>query len=82
MSYFQRAIVTVVPSPGVDMIVEFVRQPLGAAQPQPEAAAGRVAVRQGQLDVGDARALVVKVSRSRAARRRAAISMRTLPPPP
>ena len=46
---------------------------LAPLSPRPEAAAGRIAVRQRLLDIGDARTLIVKVSRTprRAPSRRA-----------
>ena len=43
---------------GLRLDLEFVRQALGAAQAEAQAAAGGVAVLHRQLDVGDARARV------------------------
>ena len=51
---------TVVPSPGRGLDVELVDEPPRARQPEPEPAAGRVAVGQRALEVGDPRALVAR----------------------
>ena len=58
IAHVQRASVTTVPCPGADVMSNSLRQPLGAAEAEAQAAAGRVAVLQRQRDVGDARALV------------------------
>ena len=81
--YFQRVMVTRVPSPSAESISNSLDEPLGAAQAEAEAAAGGVAVAQRQLDVGDAGPLVLEDQpQALAARRPPAISSRTVPPPP
>ena len=49
------------PGPGRRRDLELADQPLGAAQPQPEAVRGGEAVAHGHRDLGDARPLVVEV---------------------
>ena len=51
---------TIVPSPGAGLDVELVDQPARPREPEPEPAAGRVAVGQRPLEVVDARALVAR----------------------
>ena len=53
-------IVTRVPSTGRGLDVEFVRELARAVEAEPEAVAGRVAVAQRELDIGDAGALVLE----------------------
>ena len=74
---------TLVPSPGFGRQLELVDQPPGAAQAEAEAVAGGPAVGQGQVDVGDARALVGEADPEAApAGAFVTTSTRARPPPP
>ena len=79
---FQRAIVILVPTPSFEFDREFVRQPLGAAEPEAEARAGGEAVLQGLLDVGDAGTAILEGQRKPRRPPSSITSMRTSPPPP
>src|SRR5947199_3919434 len=46
--------------PGMRLELEFVAEPLGAAEPEPQPASRGVAVGQRQLDVGDAGTLILE----------------------
>ncbi len=58
--HFQRAIDTLVPSPGFDSMENSLHSRLAPPRPSPMPLPDRKSILQGQLDVGDARALVLE----------------------